>query len=385
MKKTVATLIIITIMLIVGLFLSCSGNKLENWEQNDNTNSNVSPRWGHKMVSLGDGKVFMFGGFDNNTKADSYIYDTNQNSWEKLQLKGDTEINVNTLFNSYNYSITKVKTETGAKLIRFGGLNGNLTNTDYTTTTWEYYVNDNVWRIVFTYGIPTQRFDATINSVDTNNAYLFGGQTINEMLLNDLWKYNVKEKTWIEIEGNSDLPQKRAGHSAHFVGNNAILVFGGRGENSTYLNDTWEYNITTNEWREIKFSDDATIDNNNNNNSPVNPSNQNNTNTDDGSDNDAPPSGNGKLPPPRRNHSSVYIESKNLIVIAGGYNDTGYLSDVWSYDIDKKLWTQHNTPTELIARSNHSMAYIEETDKIIIFGGKSESGSLNDLWTFSLK
>ena len=43
--------------------------------------------------------------------------------------------------------------------------------------------------------------------------YLFGGSDIENITLNDLWAFSIKEEKWTLIEQSGDIPKGRAGHS----------------------------------------------------------------------------------------------------------------------------------------------------------------------------
>ena len=51
----------------------------------------------------------------------------------------------------------------------------------------------------------------------------------------DVWRYSLKDKKWevvVTSGNNSDKPTKRDGHSATYLGNGKVLLFGGQGEPS---------------------------------------------------------------------------------------------------------------------------------------------------------
>jgi hypothetical protein len=74
------------------------------------------------------------------------------------------------------------------------------------------------------------------------------------------------------------------------------------------------------------------------------------------------------------------------MVVFGGGSDSGYLNDVWALSLaGAPTWTQL-TPsgTPPIPRFLHSAIYDPGRDRMVVFGGYSGSGYLNDVWVMSL-
>lgn len=103
-----------------------------------------------------------------------------------------------------------------------------------------------------------------------------------------------------------------------------------------------------------------------------------------------PPSG---LPPfVRTQHSAVYSEEYNLILIFGGIGEGSYslYNDVWSYSLETDLWTllyplQSGEPGIIYIEIRRSCAmFISKSNpnKFYIYGGTGKSGPLSDMWSF---
>lgn len=88
------------------------------------------------------------------------------------------------------------------------------------------------------------------------------------------------------------------------------------------------------------------------------------------------------LPPPRIGSSIVMNSINNVIYLFGGINSsTGDLNDFWISNGD--VWMQFQTPHSPDARSYASMAYDEEHQTAILFGGKSNALIMGDTWLFN--
>lgn len=102
--------------------------------------------------------------------------------------------------------------------------------------------------------------------------YVYGGQSDEHEVLNDLWRFSPRTNTWFEIVNTlfpSGLnaytmwPKARTGHTAvgaigvgggSWGGNrnklSKMVVYGGWGGNETYYGNIWEFTPSVNIWKE---------------------------------------------------------------------------------------------------------------------------------------
>jgi len=84
--------------------------------------------------------------------------------------------------------------------------------------------------------------------------FVFGGrvQGSGRIYSNDLWKYNPDQNTWEEVmaQDPSLKPCKRHNHSC-VVGTDALYVFGGQTVSNAYLGDLWRFDLQTLQWTEL--------------------------------------------------------------------------------------------------------------------------------------
>ncbi len=91
--------------------------------------------------------------------------------------------------------------------------------------------------------------------------YVFGGDN-GKSMLNDLLRFDVKEKSWGRAFSTGTAPPPRYHHSA-VVYENSMFVFGGyTGDIHTNLhlrnrNDLFQYSFSTTQWNEWKFAPNA--------------------------------------------------------------------------------------------------------------------------------
>lgn len=82
----------------------------------------------------------------------------------------------------------------------------------------------------------------------------------------------------------------------------------------------------------------------------------------------------------RTDHASAVINGR--VVVFGGSTDSGPSADVWVFRYDDISWTKQSFSTSPIARSGH-IAVAISSSILWMFGGRSGSTRLNDVWTFS--
>jgi len=93
-----------------------------------------------------------------------------------------------------------------------------------------------------------------------------------------------------------------------------------------------------------------------------------------------------EVPSPRMGHSAVVYESDAVVnaqgknelpagskmIVYGGRDHTGNLGDVWSYDLQSRIWTKLAASTPLGARFGHSAAMFGST--MYVMGGYTSTG-----------
>jgi N-acetylneuraminic acid mutarotase len=255
---------------------------------------------------------------------------------------------------------------------------------------------------------PGARFGAVTWTLN-NKMYLFGGTGIDGTgswgELNDLWEYNVASNIWIWLKGSAirdqsgiygnqgqALPANIPGGREKAVSwtyNGKLYLFGGMGydtfHNIGHLNDLWVYDPATNNWAWLKGTNTL--------NSSANYGIKGASNI-------------SNIPGSRQNAGACEYNG-NLYLFGGqGYiegNITGYLNDLWVYNIATNNWTWISGDkitnqfgiygainigsTANKPGSRSSMCLWQITNKLYLFGGYGYYGgdqNHNDLWEFNL-
>lgn len=166
--------------------------------------------------------------------------------------------------------------------------------------------------------------------------------------LNETWTYNGSTNTWTNtgttlIDANGPLPG-RSQHTMVYDGYN-VMLFGGQGGSSTagVFNDTWTWNGTS--WTKRAPT-----------NSPFG----------------------------RFDAQAAFITGVGTVMF-GGFGGAGngvYLNETWEWDGSGLTWTKLSPTTSPSARIQHCMA--SNGTLAYMFGGVISSGEFkNDTWSFN--
>ena len=94
----------------------------------------------------------------------------------------------------------------------------------------------------------------------------------------------------------------------------------------------------------------------------------------------------GDPPPGRRGHSAIYDPVRDRMLVYGGSTQAGFVNDLWALNFTGQPRWQRLTPLEepFQVRAFHSAVYDPIRDRMIVFGGSGGRSSLDDVWELSL-
>ncbi|XP_074641626.1 leucine-zipper-like transcriptional regulator 1 [Tubulanus polymorphus] len=178
--------------------------------------------------------------------------------------------------------------------------------------------------------------------------YVFGGDNGKQML-NDLLRFDVKDKSWGRAFTTGPPPAPRYHHSA-VVHEGSMFVFGGytgdihSNSNLTNKNDLYEYKFATGQWVEWKFE--------------------------------------GRMPVARSAHGAAVYDGK--LWIFAGYDGNARLNDLWTISLigGSRHWEEVNQRGD-IPPSSCNFALCVARDSMFVFSGQSGAKITNDLFQFS--
>jgi len=176
----------------------------------------------------------------------------------------------------------------------------------------------------------------------------------------DVWAYEARDwdgrsGTWTDRLGQ---PSGRNHHALAFdPGTGGMVVFGGRWDERTEpLDDAWQWSCCE-------------------------------------------PSGHGSWasrtpvprpeswPAARLGHAMVPDEQRGTVLLFGGQGDSAgarLFQDIWQWEGASGTWTELALDSSASAppspRAFHALAYDEDRGKVVLFGGRSAAGMLQDLW-----
>lgn len=172
--------------------------------------------------------------------------------------------------------------------------------------------------------------------------YLMGGTDENARQ-NDIYRYNVRQRTWILVEPTSGhVPSARSGSKA-VVCRDSIFFFGGyTKKDGDYFNDLFEFNIPRAYWSRIDVSNRPSV---------------------------------------RTDHSCVVYEA-NLFIF-GGFDGRSRFQDLHQYSIDNREWSEI-PPADNVPMGRFGHSAVVYHSEMFVFGGWNGHDTLDDLYEFSM-
>lgn len=262
--------------------------------------------------------------------------------------------------------------------------------------------------------IPGSRYDANTWIDALGNLWLFGGYGVvssgSQGFLNDLWKYNPTTNEWVWVSGSNILQQVglygtqgvpsftnspgcRSGACSWVDNNGDFWLFGGYGYCSFpglgRLNDLWKYTVSTNEWTWMKGSSNFTGVNGTYGTIGI---------------------GTASTSPGGREAAVTWQDTGGSLWLFGGLGvaaaSSGYLNDLWKYDISTNQWIWVNGSnisnqfssyglqglpalTNMPGGRFGSISFKDALGNLWLFGGhgyvdSGNAGFLNDMWKLNI-
>jgi len=183
---------------------------------------------------------------------------------------------------------------------------------------------------------------------------LFGGMNAKKTF-GDTWVWEGS-KGWAEVDTShcASTPKPRHRHAMTWSPvDKAMLMFGGRAPNGAALDDTWLWDHKSGCWEQQDPEPAGSC-----------------------------PSGESYGPPPKRGLHALATDVEDEVILFGGIGESRF-DDTWRWD--GKGWCEESPKTRPSARSSHGMAYDEETEELVLFGGTevSEGPTLGDEWVWN--
>lgn len=206
----------------------------------------------------------------------------------------------------------------------------------------------NLWRDLEPATLPPARFNAALAATDDGRILLFGGRLASGMRVADTWLFDVEAGDWTEL-APPDAPSARDASAMAFVGNDAIVLFGGNetsgpGGSVTPLADTWIFDLAAATWTEL-----------------------------------APDTS----PPARFQHAMAAIDEDTAILQGGRSEFMMELPDTWSFDGASQTWTDLAPAMGPGPRSAFALAS-DGAGRLVMVGGSTDSVTfVDETWIYA--
>ncbi len=222
---------------------------------------------------------------------------------------------------------------------------------------------------------PTPRRTHTM-VVAGDTLLLYGGNTSTSSTgyvpSQQLWGYDLVDGGWTGLDG-AGAPGGRIFHAASVSDDGTTMyIYGGADENALFgpfFGDLWAYDVASGDWTALH-------------------------------------DGSGDAPDSRIWPNLVFDGANNRLILWAGHDDgsLGNTNQVWTFDLDEASWSSqeqgdtYNAPAygfcdfpddfvepdfSAPERRYAGAAAIGETE-LFVFGGKTDCGQVNDLWTWAL-
>ncbi|GAM26716.1 hypothetical protein SAMD00019534_098910 [Acytostelium subglobosum LB1] len=236
-------------------------------------------------------------------------------------------------------------------LVVFGGNNAK----NYTNSLKTYDVVNDAWiSINDTTPKPSNQFMPSPRSghvaitTPTNMMYVFGGRN-DTTIFQDIYKYDMVDDIWIQLNVSGTPPAPRYGHSGiMYPITNEFLFFGGMGTTGV-LSDIVKFEFESNTWSTLQ------------------------------------PGNNNIVGLGVYGHSAV-LNMANQMVVFGGIVDTNNKTtdQLQFFDVVHGNWVNHTLNTTSghpAARSGHA-AVITPLNQMLVFGGNFGNGATQQTWKY---
>jgi hypothetical protein len=301
-----------------------------HWRKVEVSGASPTPRRDHALVSDGS-RLLLFGGRGEREYADLWSFDISSRQWEELPAGQGP---------SRRFGSNAVYDTTRGQMLVFGGQSGP----DFFDETWAFDLARGEWTLISVASAPAQRYGSA-GAVDPGGRFLISHGFTSQGRFDDLWA--LADTSWSDLSPAQGRPLQRClMRGAWDATGGRFLMFGGQATGVPFLDDTWEFREGQG-WRELTRE---------------------------------------PRPPARNFYAMAFDEETRRLILFGGSTSNGPANDLWSFDASIDAWSSVNPGGEVPSpRFGHDMVWARETRSLFVFGGRTSSQDLNDLWELELQ
>lgn len=191
--------------------------------------------------------------------------------------------------------------------------------------------------------MPTARdLHTAAYDTESDRMIVFGGDAnsngIVSELTNQTWAYDLNANSWSEKSSPESPPARWFHAMAYDSESDRVILFGGDISDSLggEVDDTWAYHFNADAWSKMSPS--------------IRPS-------------------------PRTSHGMAYDSESDRTILYGGITPEGLSNETWAYDFNMNTWTNMTATDTPSALDIDVIAYDQESDLVILFGGFGRVGT----------
>ncbi|MBA2253841.1 MAG: hypothetical protein H0W07_01835 [Chloroflexi bacterium] len=281
----------------------------------------------------------------------------------------------------------------GAVAYLFGGRSGSKSFDDL----WAYDLAADAWQRVQAAGVgPSPRFGHTANWVSGVGLVVWSGQAGSDFF-DDLWAFDPAARAWRMLPSQGDVPAKRYGSCAALGPDGRLWISHGFTDTGRFF-DTRAYDFGSGSWSDVTPADRQPIE----------------RCLHDcwwtpggkfllyaGQTNGVPALGDlwsltpdaaggavwEQLPKPEPRPRQLYAQAQlggQVYVFGGSDPDSRKLNDVWQLDPMELTWAELPGNEGPAGRAGGTLVADESRDRLLLWGGKTDDGALDDGWELTL-
>lgn len=298
------------------------------WDRIETPGAAPSPRRDHSMVSDGNA-IYVFGGRGpSGDLSDLWAFDLATGSWREIQSDNAPPAR-------FGHSVAYSTFD--SRMVIFGGQAGS----DFLSDTWAFTPAGEAWEQLQIPGdAPLPRYGSA-SAYDPVGRLIVSHGFTSAGRFDDTWAFSLSINNWSEIARREERPVERClVRGVWDTRLSRFMIFGGQSNGAPFLGDLWAFNGAA--WEEIELSDG---------------------------------------PRPRNLYAMAYDAGSTRVLLFGGATADGPTNDTWFLDANSDSWSEVSPGGESPpARSGHDAVWLPEARGLYVFGGRGDSGELDDLW-----